>query len=97
MSVCGKEFYIAPYAPVGRLLKLQDGDHEQDTDQPNPTRAQQVTYPANKQVKEEVAYFELNKILKQYLKHVNVHYPAERQLQECPEERERLRALQGCI
>ena len=42
------------------LLKLQDADHEQDADQPYPTRGQQATYPENKQTIEEVACFGLN-------------------------------------
>ena len=60
------------------ILKLQDKDHERDADQPNPTRAKQTTYPANKQAKKEVACVGLNKSLKQSLQHVDVHYSAER-------------------
>ncbi|GFW87188.1 uncharacterized protein TNCV_5125421 [Trichonephila clavipes] len=68
MSACGREF----------LLKLQDADHERDANQPNPTHARKVTYPANKQAKEEVACVGLNRSLKQSSKHVGVHYPSER-------------------
>ncbi|GFW45197.1 uncharacterized protein TNCV_716991 [Trichonephila clavipes] len=61
-----------------RLLKLQDADHERDADQPNPTRAQLTTCPANKQTKEDVACVGLNRSLEQFLQNVGVHYPAER-------------------
>ncbi|PRD21139.1 UNVERIFIED_CONTAM: hypothetical protein NCL1_52671 [Trichonephila clavipes] len=54
-------------AAKSRLLILQDMDHEQDADQPNPTRAQYVTNTANKQVKEEVACIGMNKSLEQSL------------------------------
>ncbi|GFU22093.1 hypothetical protein TNCV_4300741 [Trichonephila clavipes] len=37
-----------------------------------------ATYPVNKQSKEEVAYAGLNRSLEQSLRHVGVHYPAER-------------------
>ncbi|GFV76629.1 hypothetical protein TNCV_4728491 [Trichonephila clavipes] len=42
------------------------------------TRAQYVTYPAIKQVKEEVACVGMNRSLEQSLQHVGVHYPAGR-------------------
>ncbi|GFY25375.1 hypothetical protein TNCV_2484951 [Trichonephila clavipes] len=38
----------------------------------------EVTYPANKQTKEEVARVGLNKSLEHSLQHVGVHYPAQR-------------------
>ena len=34
-----------------RHLKQQDAGHERDPDQPDPTRAQQMTYPTNKQAR----------------------------------------------
>ncbi|GFV53900.1 uncharacterized protein TNCV_166671 [Trichonephila clavipes] len=58
-----------------RLLKLQD---ERDEDQPNLTRAQKTTYPANKQAKEEVACVGRNRSLQRSLQHMRVRYPAER-------------------
>ncbi|GFW04844.1 uncharacterized protein TNCV_4880791 [Trichonephila clavipes] len=63
---------------TGRNKQLVDADHERDTDQTNPTRAQQATYPTNKQDKEEVACVGLSRSLEQSLQHVGVHYPAER-------------------
>ncbi|GFV51559.1 uncharacterized protein TNCV_3260991 [Trichonephila clavipes] len=61
-----------------RLLKLQYPDHERDAEQRNPTRVQLATYPAKKQAKEEGACVGLNRSLEQSLKHVGMHYPAER-------------------
>ena len=58
-----------------RLLKLQDANHEQDTDQPKLTCATDL---ADKQAKKGVACVGLNKNLVQSLQHVSVHYPAER-------------------
>ncbi|GFW12627.1 hypothetical protein TNCV_818791 [Trichonephila clavipes] len=60
------------------LLKLQYANPKRDTDQPIPTRAQEATYPANKQAKEEVACVGLIRSLEQFLRHMSVHYPAER-------------------
>ncbi|PRD34133.1 UNVERIFIED_CONTAM: hypothetical protein NCL1_15552 [Trichonephila clavipes] len=87
MSACGRTILLVCAVKV-RLLKLQDVDHEQDADQPNPTLAQKVTYPANKQTKKEIACVGLNRSLEQSLQHVGMHYPAERYLQECLEGRE---------
>ena len=61
-----------------RLLKLQEADHKQDADKLNPTHAQQATYTANKQSKEEVGCIELNRNFEQPLQHVGMHYAAER-------------------
>ena len=69
------------------LLKLQDADHEQDVDQPNPICAQQAIYEANKEEK-EVAYVWLNISIKQSLRPVDVHYSTNRQLQGCLEGKE---------
>ncbi|GFX51329.1 hypothetical protein TNCV_3102621 [Trichonephila clavipes] len=51
-------------------VELQDTDHEQDADQPNPTCPQKTTYPANRQAKEEVACVELHRSLEQSLQHI---------------------------
>ena len=69
--------YVFYLAKVG-LLKLQDADHEQDAEQPNPTRKKLATYPGNKQTKDEIACVGLNTSLEQTLKDVGVHYSAKR-------------------
>ncbi|GFX41654.1 hypothetical protein TNCV_3110501 [Trichonephila clavipes] len=69
-----------------QLLDISnDGDLE--------TKLLFVTYPANKQAKEEVAFVELNRSLEQSLQHLDVHCPVEKQLLGCFDGRERLRAV----
>ncbi|GFY05693.1 uncharacterized protein TNCV_4403601 [Trichonephila clavipes] len=77
MSACGREFHISCMRNKVHILKLQHADHLRDADQLNPPCAQQPTYPANKQSKEEVACVGLNRSLEQSLQHMGVHYPAE--------------------
>ena len=48
-----------------RLLKLQNANHEGAADQRNLTHAQEATYPANKQAKEEVANVGLSSSVEQ--------------------------------
>ncbi|GFW83057.1 uncharacterized protein TNCV_4604841 [Trichonephila clavipes] len=55
-----------------------DADHERDANQPNLTRVQWATYPANKQAKEEVACVGLDISLEQSFQNVDMHYPADR-------------------
>ncbi|GFY06093.1 hypothetical protein TNCV_3107721 [Trichonephila clavipes] len=61
-----------------KLDGILEADRERDANQPNPNRAQKVTYPAYEQVKEEIACDVLNRSLDLPLQQVGVHYTAER-------------------
>ncbi|GFX88842.1 uncharacterized protein TNCV_2575491 [Trichonephila clavipes] len=73
-----KNSILLVYAEKVRLLKLKDADQERDANQPNPTRSQWATYPANKPAMEEVACVGLNRSLGQSLEHLGMYYPIER-------------------
>ncbi|GFX31484.1 uncharacterized protein TNCV_433251 [Trichonephila clavipes] len=84
--MCGPRDYIFPKWPA-RLFELDTPDLEQPekSNQTFPPGHKMVTYPSTKQAKEKVACVGLSRSLGQSLRHVGVHYPAERYLQGCLE------------
>ncbi|GFX66901.1 uncharacterized protein TNCV_999401 [Trichonephila clavipes] len=80
MPVCGRELHIACMRSKSSSLKAE-GCGPRARRLPIKCHTCSIrTYPGNKLPKEEVACVGLNRSLEQYLQHVGVHYPAERNI-----------------